>query len=133
MMTISELRTAARTAHPEPKRVALARAAGYEVEVQKKFALPAACVVLTLAAIAIAFSVPRGRVGLVIAATCVTCGVYYVLLVAGESLANRLIVSPIVAMWGPNALLVATALLLAVWRRSTPLAPGRRRRIATSG
>jgi lipopolysaccharide export LptBFGC system permease protein LptF len=121
MMTITELRHASRTVRRNTEPLAGAWAARYEVEVQKKFALPAACVVLALAAMAIALSVPRGGAVLVIVASLVVFGAYYVMLVTGESLADRLVVSPFVGMWGANALLLAAA-LLAVWRRRARLA-----------
>jgi lipopolysaccharide export LptBFGC system permease protein LptF len=121
MMTITELRDAARTVRRNTEPLAGAWAARYEVEVQKKFALPTACVVLALAAMAIALSVPRGGAVLVIGASLVVSGAYYVMLVTGESLADRLVVSPLVGMWGPNALLLAAA-LLAVWRQRARLA-----------
>jgi lipopolysaccharide export LptBFGC system permease protein LptF len=121
MMTISELRDAARTVRRNTEPFASAFAARYEVEVQKKLALPAACMVLALVAMAIAFSVPRGGAAMVIGASVAIFGAYYVMLVAGESLADRLVVSPFVGMWGANALLL-TAALLAAWRRRVRVA-----------
>jgi lipopolysaccharide export LptBFGC system permease protein LptF len=118
MMTIGELRTAARTVRPATDPVALAREARYEVEFQKKLALPAACVFLALVAMAIALSVPRGGVGLVIGASLAVFGMYYAIIVTGESLANRLVVSPFIGMWGANALLLAAALLAGSKRRA---------------
>ena len=120
MMTFGELRGAARTVPAGADQFALARAARYEVELQKKLALPAACVILALAAVAIVLTVPRGGVALVIGASLVVFGAYYVLMIAGESLADRLVVSPLVGMWGANALMLAAA-LLAVWRRRARL------------
>ena len=116
-ITIGELREAARTVHPASEHAALARVASYEVEIQKKFALPAACLVLALAAMAIAFSFPRGGRWLVFGASLVVFGAYYAMLMTVETLADRLVVSPVVGMWGANALLLTIA-LLAVWRRS---------------
>lgn len=118
-LTIGELRAAARTIRPATEPVALARLARYEIEVQKKFALPAACVFLTLAAIAIALSVPRGGMPLVIGASVAVFGTYYVTMIAGETLANQLVVPPFVAMWGANTLLLAAA-SLAIWIRREP-------------
>jgi lipopolysaccharide export LptBFGC system permease protein LptF len=118
-MTIGELRAAARTVRPASEPVALARLARYEIEVQKKFALPAACVFLALAAIAIALSVPRGGVPLVIGASVAVFGTYYGTMVASESLANHLVVPPFVAMWSANAFLLAAA-SLAIWVRRAP-------------
>jgi len=110
-MTLGELRTAAREARTAPARSDPMRTAGYEVEIQKKFALPAACVVLALVAIAVALSAPRGGAALVIAASLVVFGAYYVMFVTGESLAHQLVISPAAAMWGANALFLAAALL----------------------
>ena len=110
-MTVGELRAAARRARAEAGPSARAHAAGYEVEVHKKLALPAACVVMALAGVGIALRVPRGGAGLVIGASVALCGAYYAVMVTGEDLAGRLVVSPVVGMWGANALLLAAALL----------------------
>jgi len=115
-MTIGELRAAARKVGPSTEPVVLSRAAALEVEVQKKFALPAACLLLALAGMALAFRIPRGGMWLVFGASLVFFSAYYALLMTGETLADRLIVSPFVGMWGANALVLAVA-LLAVWRR----------------
>lgn len=120
MMTIAELRDAARKVRPADP-FAPARAARYEVEVQKKLALPAACVILALTAMAIALGVSRHRAVLVIGASLAVFGAYYALMITGEGLANRLVVSPFVGMWGANALLLAAA-LLAGWRHRGRLA-----------
>jgi lipopolysaccharide export LptBFGC system permease protein LptF len=119
MMTIGELRDAARKVRPsEP--FALARAARYEVEIQKKLALPAACVILALTAMGIALGVSRHRAVFVTGASLVVFGAYYALMITGEGLANRLVVSPFVGMWGANAVLLGIALITA-WGRRTRL------------
>jgi lipopolysaccharide export LptBFGC system permease protein LptF len=129
MMTIGELRAAARRARADGGSAFLARVASYEVEIQKKYALAAACVVLALVAVAIALRVPSGGTGLVIGASLATFSAYYICLVAGETLADRGVVSPFAAMWMANALLLGVALLVARWRRS-PRAPGGAKSIA---
>lgn len=120
-MTIGELREAARTTRAATGAEAAGRAAAYEVEIQKKFALAAACMVLALAALAAAVRFPRGGVGLVFGASAFVFTGYYVSLVAGESLADRHLISPLPAMWMANAFLLAVVLLL-LWRpgRSSP-------------
>jgi lipopolysaccharide export LptBFGC system permease protein LptF len=133
MMTIAELREAARSVRTGAEPHALARVAAYEVEVQKKLALAAACVVMALAGVAIALRVPRGGAWLVIGASFVVFAAYYVLMMAGEDLADRLVVSPFVGMWLANALLLAAALLLTMWRRHAPLAPGGSEAVAVRG
>jgi len=118
-MTIGELREAARRARTGTGVDAAARAAAYEVEVQKKFALAAACVVLALAGAATAIRFPHGGLGFVLGASGFVFTGYYLSLVAGESLADRQVISPLIAMWMANAFLLAVVLLL-VWRPSHP-------------
>ncbi|HET7623153.1 MAG TPA: LptF/LptG family permease [Gemmatimonadaceae bacterium] len=86
----------------------------YQVEIQKKFALAAACVVFVLFGAPIALRFPRGGVGLVIGASLVAFALYYVCLIAGETLADKLILSPIIAMWLANAIFTVAGLILLV-------------------
>jgi lipopolysaccharide export system permease protein len=86
----------------------------YQVEIQKKFALAAACVVFVLFGAPIALRFPRGGVGLVIGASLVAFALYYVCLIAGETLADKLILSPIVAMWLANVIFTVAGLILLV-------------------
>ncbi len=84
----------------------------YGVEIQKKFALSAACVVFVLIGAPIALRFPRGGVGLVIGVSLVVFAIYYVGLIAGESLADRAFLTPFWAMWAANVILTAVGLLL---------------------
>ncbi len=88
------------------------RAAAYSVELHKKYAIAVACVVFVFIGVPTAVRFPRGGVGLVLGISLAIFGVYYVGLIAGESLADRLIVPPWI-MWVPNVVfaMVATALL----------------------
>jgi lipopolysaccharide export LptBFGC system permease protein LptF len=122
-MTNGELREAARRARTATGADAGARAAAYEVEIQKRLALAAACVLLALAGAAAALRFPHGGVGLVLGASGFVFTGYYLLLVAGESLADRQALSPLVAMWMANAFLLAVALLLV--GRPNPSGPTR--------
>jgi len=85
---------------------------GYEVEIQKKFALAAACFVFILLGAPIALRFPRGGVGLTIGVSLIVFGLYYVGLIGGESLARRDIVPPFISMWGANLIFTALALYL---------------------
>ena len=85
---------------------------GYEVEIQKKFALAAACFVFILLGAPIALRFPRGGVGLTIGVSLIVFGLYYVGLIAGESLARRDIVPPFISMWGANLIFTVLALFL---------------------
>ncbi|HET7585158.1 MAG TPA: LptF/LptG family permease [Gemmatimonadaceae bacterium] len=84
--------------------------AAYEVEINKKFALSAACIVFALLGAPIALRFPRGGVGLVIGVSLGVFALYYVGLIGGETLANSLIVSPFWAMWMANFLFAAVGL-----------------------
>ena len=85
---------------------------GYEVEIQKKFALAAACFVFILLGAPIALRFPRGGVGLTIGVSLIVFALYYVGLIAGESLARRGIVPPFLSMWGANLIFTLLALFL---------------------
>jgi lipopolysaccharide export system permease protein len=87
------------------------RANRYMVEVHKKWAISAACITFVIIGVVLALRFPRAGMGLVIGGGMAVFSVFYVGLTAGESLADRSIVSPGVAMWWPNALLLAVGLL----------------------
>ena len=84
----------------------------YDVEIQKKFALAFACIVFVMIGAPIALRFPRGGVGLVIGASVGIFALYYIGLVAGEALADRLIMNPFIAMWLTNILFLGIAGLL---------------------
>jgi lipopolysaccharide export system permease protein len=106
------------SAYSQRLRSARQRAAIYEVEIQKKLAISAACVIFALLGMPLAIRYPRGGVGLVIGTSLAVFSVYYVGLIGGEELGDRLFVPPFFAMWTPNLifLLVAIPLLLSVRR-----------------
>lgn len=82
----------------------------YDVEIQKKFSLAVACIVFVLLGAPIALRFPRGGVGLTIGVSLGVFALYYVGLIAGESLANRGYLSPFWAMWGANVLFTIVGL-----------------------
>ncbi|HJU67223.1 MAG TPA: LptF/LptG family permease [Gemmatimonadaceae bacterium] len=84
----------------------------YDVEIQKKFALAFACIVFVMIGAPIALRFPRGGVGLVIGASVGIFALYYIGLVGGEALADRLIMGPFLAMWLTNLLFLGIAALL---------------------
>jgi lipopolysaccharide export system permease protein len=90
-------------------RAARQRAAIYQVEIQKKLAISAACVIFALLGVPLAVRFPRGGVGLVIGTSLAVFSVYYVGLIGGEELGDRLIVPPFFAMWTPNLIFLAVS------------------------
>jgi lipopolysaccharide export system permease protein len=101
------------------------RAAVYQVEINKKLAIAAACIVFAMLGVPVALRFPRGGAGLVIGTSVLVFAVYYVGLIGGEDLGDRLIVSPFLSMWTPNLLFGAVGLIgLWVMRRASPTARG---------
>jgi lipopolysaccharide export system permease protein len=84
----------------------------YQVEIEKKFAIAVACFIFVLLGAPVALRFPRGGVGLTIGVSLAVFGLYYVGLIAGETLANRNILDPFWAMWGANFLLGSVGLVL---------------------
>ncbi len=84
----------------------------YRVEIEKKFAIAAACIVFVLLGAPIALRFPNGGVGLTIGVSLGVFGLYYVGLLGGEALADRNLLGPAVAMWSTDILLGAIGLVL---------------------
>jgi lipopolysaccharide export system permease protein len=92
------------------RRATQARLSRYKVEIHKKLAIPAMCITLVLIGAPLALRFPRGGVGLVIGASAGIYGIYYVGLIGGESLADKLIITPFWAMWTPNLVMMVVGL-----------------------
>ena len=84
----------------------------FEVEIHKKLALAFACIVFTLIGPPLALRFPRSGVGLVVSASSVIFAVYWVGLILGESLAERRVASPAVAMWLSNVIFLIIGLVM---------------------
>jgi lipopolysaccharide export system permease protein len=113
------LATGATAGEEQRVRAARQRAASYEVEIHKKYAIAAACIVFALVGIPVALRFPRGGIGLVLATSLIVYTVYYVGLIGGEELGDRLLVSPFFAMWTPNLLFSALG-LVGLWAVRRP-------------
>jgi LPS export ABC transporter permease LptF/LPS export ABC transporter permease LptG len=100
--TLRELldRAGARTRRPEDRRLAL-------TEVHKKFALPAACLVFGLIGLPLGIVNRRGGRAAGFAVSIAIVLLYYALLATGEARAIEGRMSPGLAMWLPNLLLLA--------------------------
>lgn len=95
----------------------------YRVEIYKKQAIPFACLVFVLLGAPLGVLMRRGGIGVGFAGSLGFFVLYYILLVGGEELADRGMISPILSMWVANVLLglVGVVLLAGVqgwrWRR----------------
>lgn len=90
----------------------------YQVEIHKKFSIPFACIVFVLVGAPVGIMARRG--GFVVG-TSLSLGffvIYWALLIAGEELADRGLLSPLLGMWTPNILLAFMGIFL-MWQIQT--------------
>ena len=84
----------------------------YNVEIQKKFSIPFACIIFVLVGSPLAIRMGRSGMNMAIGLSILFFLVYYVCLIGGEKLADRGIVSPFVSMWLPNIIFLILAIVL---------------------
>ncbi len=84
----------------------------FGVEIHKKFSLAVACIVFILIGAPVALRFPRGGVGLVISVSLFVFALYYVGLIAGQSLAENGTLSPFWSMWLANIVFTIVGLVL---------------------
>jgi lipopolysaccharide export system permease protein len=96
----------------------------YQVEIHKKYAIPAASLVFVLLGAPAAIRAGRSGSAMAIAFSMGCFTVYYLFLTGGEKLADRHRLSPLVAMWSANIFFGALGLVLA-WRASIESTPVR--------
>jgi|YNPMSStandDraft_1061717.scaffolds.fasta_scaffold06581_2 lipopolysaccharide export system permease protein len=99
----------------------------YMVEVHKKYALPFACFFFVLVGVPLGVLTKRGGFGVGAGLSLIFFLLYWVFLIGGEKLADRRLISPAVAMWSGNVviLLIGTVLLFrasglnvaSIWRK----------------
>ncbi len=101
------LRTRAGQIHSNRKLVSK-----YQVEIHKKYSLPAACLAFVLIGAPLGVMGRKGGMALSVGLSIGLFTLYWSFLIGGEQLADRLVVPPWLAMWAANLLLVAIGLLL---------------------
>ena len=74
----------------------------YQVEIHKKFSIPAACIVFTLIGAPLGAQIRRHGATVSVAISLTFFWVYWLFLIGGEELADRGFVEPALAMWAPN-------------------------------
>jgi LPS export ABC transporter permease LptG/LPS export ABC transporter permease LptF len=89
-----------------------------EIEIHKKFSIPAACFVFGLLALPLAYRTGRGSRSSGFALSIAVILLYYILLTNGEETARVGKLEPWIAMWLPNFVLGAFGLYLLVRRNS---------------
>jgi lipopolysaccharide export system permease protein len=84
----------------------------YNLEIQKKYSIPAASFAFILIGVPLGIMTRRGGMGAAIAIAIGLFVVYWAFLIGGEDLADRGIVSPFWAMWSANILMGIIGLYL---------------------
>lgn len=84
----------------------------YRVEIHKKYSIPFACIIFVLVGTPLAMRTGRSGMNTAIGLSILFFLVYYVCLIGGEKLADRAIISPVVAMWAPNIFFGVMAVFL---------------------
>jgi lipopolysaccharide export system permease protein len=79
----------------------------YLVEVHKKYAIPAACIIFTLIGVPLGALAKRSGVGAGVGLSIGFFVLYWIFLIGGEKLADRDVISPFMGMWGGNIILLA--------------------------
>lgn len=81
------------------------RAAQYLVEIHKKFSTSFACFVFVLIGAPLGIMARKGGIGTGIIYSLAFFVIYWICLIGGENLADRLIISPELAMWASNIII----------------------------
>lgn len=84
----------------------------YWVEVHKKYAIPFSCIVFVLLGAPLAIRAGRKGMTMSIGLSILLFLVYYIFLISGEKLADRMLMQPWLAMWLANIVLFAAAVLV---------------------
>jgi len=93
----------------------LKRIAIHKVEIHKKISTAVACIVFALIGAPLGIIARRGGLGPGTVYSLGFFAVYWVCLIGGENLADRLIISPAISMWACNAFIGTIGLFL-TWR-----------------
>jgi lipopolysaccharide export system permease protein len=80
------------------------RIAEFEVEVHKKVSIPFACIIFVLIGAPLGMLTKKGNFGMAAIISAVVLTIYFVAVIQGEKLADRLLISPVMGMWGINIL-----------------------------
>lgn len=78
------------------------RNAEFMVEVQKKLSIPFACVIFVLLGAPIGIMTRKGNIGVAAIISSVLLTVYFIAIIQGEKLGDRMVISPFLGMWGIN-------------------------------
>lgn len=90
------------------------RQAQYLVEIHKKFSTAFACFVFVLIGAPLGIMARKGGIGTGIIYSLAFFVIYWICLIGGENLADRLLISPELAMWASNIIIAAFGIFITV-------------------
>jgi lipopolysaccharide export system permease protein len=88
------------------------RIAQFEVEILKKIAIPIGCIIFVLIGAPLGMLTKRGNLGYNAVLSTVLFTFYWISIIQGEKLADRLFISPFIGMWFGNIVLALLGILL---------------------
>ncbi len=86
----------------------------YDVEIYKKYSIPAACIIFILIGAPLGVMVRKGGFGIAASISLLFFLIYWAFLIGGEKLAERGFFSPFIGMWAANFLLGLLGILLTI-------------------
>jgi len=85
-----------------------------EIEIHKKYSIPAACIVFVLIGVPLGVMIRKGGFTISGGLSFLLFTIYWAFLIGGESLGDRGIISPFWSMWTPNILIGCTGIYLLI-------------------
>ncbi|MCW9706673.1 LptF/LptG family permease [Fodinibius salsisoli] len=98
----------------------ISKIARYLVEIHKKFSIPFACIIFVLLGAPIGMFTRKGNIGYAALIGAVFLTIYWISIIQGEKLADRLFIAPATGMWFSNIVLGIIGIYLII-RVSTSL------------
>jgi len=86
----------------------------YLVEIHKKFSIPFACIVFILLGAPLGIMTKRGNFGVAAMISTVILTFYWIALIQGEKLADRLFITPFIGMWSFNIVFSIIGIILLI-------------------
>lgn len=90
------------------------RQAKYWVEIHKKMAIPFGCILFVFIGAPLGLLTRKGNLGIAAIMSAVIFTVYWIGLIQGEKLADRMFISPMLGMWGINLFFILIAFFLMI-------------------
>ena len=86
----------------------------YGVEIHKKFSLPIACIIFVLLGTSLGVMAKKGSFAVSTSLSFTFFLLYYILLLGGEKMADRNLVSPLIGIWTPNIVTLLIGIYLTI-------------------